>query len=243
MVKVDLKAWEEIIKKPDWYFELVPEFKKLATLHNEDRASYENLKEEIYSFFENKLKTGEIALGRNGEDWDADRKPIDTVVIHHTSNPPGLSEARLSAIELVRLYAPFYFSPYPEDNLKIKGQPIWSNHMRDGKQVFWPYHWSIKEDGFAERLLFDNEIGWQAGTWEVNCRSVGICFDGDYEDGQPSEKMLQTAAKLINDNYPGAVVIGHNEVNLKTTCPSKLFLDGWKKDLISLLDSSSNIVN
>lgn len=235
MIKVDFDKWDSVIKKPDWYFELVPEFQKLIALHDEDRQTYESLKEEIYSFFEHALIADDISLGQGGENWDKERKSIDTVVIHHTSNLPGLSETRLSAIELVRLYAPFYFSPYPEENLKIKGKPIWSNHLRNGKQVFWPYHWSVKEDGSCERLLLDEEIGWHAGNWDVNCRSVGLCFDGDFEVTRPSDLMLQAAAKLINENYPGANVIGHSEVNTKTTCPSTLFLNGWKKDLLALI--------
>ena len=239
MAEVNFEKWIEIIKKPDWYFELVPEFKKLVSLHDKDKPAYEKLKEEIYDFFEEHLLKGDIALGESGEDWDVERKPIDTVVIHHTSNLSGLKESRLSAIELVRIYAPFYFSPYPEENLKIKGQPIWSNHLRDGKQVFWPYHWCIKEDGTAERLLRDNEIGWQAGNWEVNCKSVGICFDGDYEESRPSDLMLSAVAKLIKDNYHDAKMIGHSEVNPQTTCPSRLFLSskdrkGWKEDLLSM---------
>lgn len=240
-MEINFKRWEEILKKPDWYFELVPEFKKLASLRNENKATYEKLKEETYSFFEEKLTGGQIALAETGKDWDKERKPIDTVVIHHTSNNPGLKEIRLSAIELIRLYAPYYFNPYLEADKHIQGQPIWSNHLRNGKQVFWPYHWSIKFNGSVERLLNDNEIGWHAGNWDVNCRSVGICFDGDYEESKPSEIMLGSAAKLIKEQYKNTDVVGHNEINLKTSCPSKLFLDGWKYDLISLLDSSSNI--
>lgn len=240
MVDVDFKKWEESIKKPDWYFELVPEFKKLAKLYDENREAYEKLKEQVYDFFEEKLKSNEIALGTEGENWDIERKEIDTVVLHHTSNPSGLKETRLSAIELVRLYAPFYFAPYPKENLKVKGQTIWSNHLRNGKQVFWPYHWSIKKDGSVERLLEDSEIGWQAGVWEVNCRSVGICLDGDFENNRPSDLMLRAVAKIIKENYPNTKIVGHNEINLKTTCPSKLFLStddkkGWKEDLLGML--------
>jgi hypothetical protein len=91
--------------------------------------------------------------------------------------------------------------------------------------------------------LEDGEIGWQAGNWNINCRSVAICFDGDYENGRPSDIELQAAARLIARHYPGIPkerLFGHREVNLKTTCPSNLFLSegekrGWKEDLLDLI--------
>jgi len=104
-------------------------------------------------------------------------------------------------------------------------------------------HWFVRHDGTAERLLNDNEIGWQAGNWNINCRSVAICFDGDYENTRPSDIELSAAANIIKDHYPQIArerILGHREVNQKTTCPSNLFLSdtthrGWKDDLLALL--------
>jgi N-acetyl-anhydromuramyl-L-alanine amidase AmpD len=109
--------------------------------------------------------------------------------------------------------------------------------------VFWPYHWFVREDGRVERLLKDHEIGWQAGDWDINCRSVAICFDGDYENSRPSDIELHAAAKIIKENYSQVSrerIFGHREVNPKTTCPSNLFLSedgkrGWKEDLLSFV--------
>jgi hypothetical protein len=242
-MNINFEYWEELIKKPTWYLELVPEFKKWQSLHDKDEDLYEKTKEEVYDFFEKHLIKYDIALAENGEDFDKDRKEIDTAIIHHTSNPSGMTKNRLSAIELVRLYAPYYFKPYTKGEDSLRGQPIWSNHLRNGKLVFWPYHWLIREDGSSERLLLDNEIGWHAGNWDVNTRSVGICLDGDYENGRPSDLMLNSLAKLIKENYPKILkekVLGHSEVNEKTVCPSKIFLStegkkGWKEDLLKLL--------
>lgn len=242
-MKIETHYWEDIIKKPTWYLDLVPEFKKIFLLKDENKETYEKAKEEIYDFFERHLVAYDIALGSSGGNWDAERKLIDTVVIHHTSNLPGMTKERLSAIELVRLYAPYYFEPYAKGEESLQGQPIWSNHLREGLQVFWPYHWMIIEDGTAERLLLDNEIGWHAGNWDINCRSIGVCFDGDFEEGQPPEVMLKGFARLIRENYPHITkenIVGHSEVNSKTVCPSKLFLStdgqkGWKEELLKLL--------
>jgi hypothetical protein len=248
--KFDAVEWKEKIKDPLWYMAVPALFKRMSTLHDADRQAYETEKVAIYDFFEKELVAGNIALGNagsagsagTGKDLDAERKPIDTIVIHHTSNPPGMTKERLSGIEVVRLYAPQFAGKGPtyDANNEIKGEPIYSGHFRDGIQVFWPYHWMVRTDGTCERLLLDNEIGWQAGNWDVNCRSVAIVFDNDYEDGEPSERELAAAASLIREHYPQVSkenIFGHCEINKKTTCPSKFFLsagNGWKKKLLCM---------
>lgn len=37
-------------------------------------------------------------LATSGANQDAERKPIDTIVIHHTANAPGMTRERLSAM-------------------------------------------------------------------------------------------------------------------------------------------------
>jgi|GEM_PF-2098109 len=51
--------------------------------------------------------------------------------------------------------------------------------------VFCAYHWLVYMDGTMERLLQDNEVGWHAGKWDVNCKSVAICLDDDFENLAP----------------------------------------------------------
>ncbi|MDR3557910.1 MAG: peptidoglycan recognition family protein [Candidatus Pacebacteria bacterium] len=237
--------WQKKIAEPHWYFEAPKMIKQLRALHDSARDKYEIEKERIYDFFERELAAGKIALGSAGQDFDKERKPIDTIIIHHTSMEPGLTPERLSGIELLRLYAPQYAGNGPtyDAHKNILNKPIYSGHFRDGMQVFWPYHWIILTDGTVERLLNDDEIGWQAGKWEVNKRSVGIVFDNDYEDSKPSQAELEAVAKLIKEKYSQVAkdrIIGHCEVNLKTACPSKIFFSkdshkGWKDDLIGLI--------
>ena len=232
-----------MLSRPTWYLTVIPEVQAFLDGIREETASTRTAcKQALYDFFELHLSAGDFALGRGTGEADAQRMPIDTVVIHHTSNPPGLSAARLSAIELMRLYGPYFANP-PEDEKQLKGTLISSGHERGGKQVFWPYHWIIRNDGHAERLLFDSEIGWHAGNWDINCRSIAIALDDDYESSKPSDLVLRAAATLIVNRYgqaPITRVFGHREVNGKTICPSELFLNapsgkGWKDDLIATL--------
>jgi len=172
----------------------------------------QEFKTKLYDFFERQLDEGNIRLGRESGRFDMGRRKIDTVIIHHTSNPPGLSPSRLSAIELIRLYAPHFANATAAEDNYLKGQAIFSGHVRNGKQVFWPYHWIIRNDGRAERLLRDSEIGWHAGDWDVNCRSIAIVLDNDYEHGRPGDRKLGAIARIIATHYtnvPLRRILGH----------------------------------
>ncbi len=231
----DFNRWEEIIHDPLWYKTIVPEFSGILALRNKSRKAYKEARDLAYSFFESHLLNGTIALGKTGTKWDAERKPIDTAVIHHTSNPPGITPLQISAIELIRLYATQYAK-------KEVAEPIYSAHFRDDIQVFYPYHWLVRRNGQTEQLLLDHEIGWHAGDWDVNCRSIAICLDDDLENRRPTGKQLAAVARLISqyESISKEGVLGHCEVNSKTTCPSKRFLSreekpGWKEDLLAML--------
>jgi hypothetical protein len=235
---LDEQRWGKAIKYDDWYLRLSDDYKKLTNQAEESNKEVSlEIKEELYQFFEDNLAKKEIVLGRDGPNWDSERKPVDTIVIHHTKNKPGITWQRLSAMHLIRLYATYYSNP--EENEKyIKGQPIFSHHFRDGEQVFYAYHWLVRANGEVERLLQDDETGWQAGNWEVNCRSIAICFDDDLENTSPSSEAIKAAAKIIKENYnqiEKSRIFGHQEINQKTACPGSLFLDGWKQELLNLI--------
>ncbi|MDD5738887.1 MAG: peptidoglycan recognition family protein [Candidatus Pacebacteria bacterium] len=175
--------------------------------------------------------------------WDAQVLPIDTIVVHHSALDPNATWVRISNLQKETLYRPRYESSDPEPYLK--GQEPHSGHFRpvggEWREVFYAYHWLVRPNGKCERLLQDCEVGWQAGNWDVNCRSIAICFAGDFTDGQPTDEALDACATLIAGymkNFPAIKienVIGHREVNPKTICPGNGFLgpDGWKQTLIN----------
>lgn len=230
------KEWEAKIKEPFWYDAIPPFLEEVAVLRLNDFEESLKLKNSVYNFFEEKLKEDKVALGTTGKKWNQERKPIDTIVIHHTKSSERLSKERLSTIELIRLYAPTYAK-------RGKKEPIYSDHNREGKQVFYPYHWIIRSNGESERLLLDHEIGWHAGNWDINCRSVAICIDDNHENSVPDETNLRSIARLIREQYPLVSkdrIFGHREINLNTTCPSNYFLNttekrGWKNVLLDMI--------
>lgn len=186
--------------------------------------------------FEQLLTEGAVNLGSEGPDWDGERKPVDTVVIHHTGSGEPMRLSRLNAMHLLRLYVPKYQNP-GEDAGEIGGKPIYSGHFDvDGNPVFYGYHWLVRQDGTFEHLISDEAIGWHAGNWEVNKRSVAVCFDDDLENSSPTDRALTSASELIADTYPEVEqmrIIGHNAV-VQTICPGGQF-GTWSKELRDLV--------
>lgn len=222
--KIDLEKWRGYIDQPDWYLKIWPNYKHID-------------KHQAYDFFEQHLVAGDLCLAESGTNWDAERKPVDTIVIHHTANPSGMPQERLSAMQLFRLYIPRYANP-PDSDTQTKGQPIWSGHFKNGKQVFYSYHWFVRKDGSVERLLNDNEIGWHAGNWDINTRSIAICLDGDYRKKDPPQETIKAVANIIKNHYSNIEtnsIHGHRDFNKKTDCPGGNFSNGWKKDILKLL--------
>ncbi len=226
----DETKWRKVVAgRYDWYRVLYPEFDAiLAKYECADLNTRKEARNAVYGFFEPLLGVGKVLLGAVGKDWDAERKLVDTVVIHHTKGESGITWQRLDAMHLLRLYAKSYLSPTTEK--EIEGLPVWSNHFRnengEKRMVFYAYHWLVHADGTAERLLNDNEIGWQAGDWDINCRSVGVCLDGDFEHSAPPDAMIEGARKIIDEHYAhvaGKRIIPHRQVNQKTTCPGEWF--------------------
>lgn len=237
---IDEAYWREALSKPDWYLLLKDDFERLEKLAEKETnyAKRKQIKGQAYSLVEEAVRDGRLPMAEAGEDLDAERKPIDTVVVHHTKNKPGMTLERLNAIQLLRIYGRYFADPTDPKEKHLKGQPIWSGHFFNSKQVFWGYHWLVREGGTSECILDDSYIGWHSGNWDVNTRSAGICIDDDLSDKQPSEAVIQAVAGIIKRHYPNvnpSKVLGHCEVNNKTECPGRLFLESWKQKLITTL--------
>lgn len=227
--------WREQLQHPDWYIKLENYLKEKIFPVTSDK-SIKRQRQLFYETVEAMLVEGKIPLADEGPNFDADRNPIDTILIHHTSEDPDIRLSKLSAIGLVRQYGKDYLK---NDVLgyNVKGSPIWSNHFKDGKMVFFAYHWLVRPDGKTERLLEDKYIGWQSGNWDINTRSVAIALSGDYSDEHPSKEQLEGIGNIIKDNYSrvsSTRILGHREVNPKTICPGNKFLSeqGWKDQII-----------
>jgi len=221
----------ETFQKQDWNIKLHDLLAEFFYSYNGQKMPKEWLKkrEEILKMVEELLRANLICVGSSGKNHDADRKPIDTAVIHHTSTKPSAKLSQIDALGLIRLYGRSYGK---KENSEY-GKPIWSNHVLNGRQTFIPYHYIIMRDGTFERCLNDEMIGWHAGNWEINCRSIAICFMDDLENSKPTEPAMKTAINLIQKyRIQSDKIFGHREINERTSCPGKKFYD-WKYELIN----------
>lgn len=242
----DESKWRAAIAKPDWYGALYPEIKSLRRQwENSNEPNSTTIKSEVRKFFEAALLDNSLALAETGPNLDAERKPIDTIVIHHTSAEPGYRLSYMNAVQMLNVYVPYFNNPsesIPGEG-RLKGSPLWSNHVRNGRTVFYLYHWLMRMDGKFERLLEDNELGWHAANWDINCRSVGICLDSNYERQDPSDDILQKLGSFIAEHYPKTLttrIFGHREVSQHpTTCPGASFMGGWKLQLLEFVRAAS----
>lgn len=239
----------EIVLEPNWYDRMgrlrgsmllgAVAAGNLVVVAKSQGSAPDRAKLLMLRVFEQLLAEDAVMLGEAGPNWDAERHPIDTVVIHHTGSAAPMPLSRLNAMHLLRLYVPKYQHPGPDAGL-IGGTPIYSGHSDvEGNQVFYGYHWLVRRDGKTERLLPDEAIGWHAGNWDANTRSIAICFDDDLEHGQPAPDAMDAAAELIATGYPqvpSAQIIGHNAIT-QTVCPGGEF-NVWGAELRALVEAS-----
>lgn len=225
--------YKESFSDTQWYLILQDKLKEIFYDYTGDKENktkkWLGYREEFKLMVADLLKDNKIALGSSGKNWDEERLPIDTIVIHHSSSPTDEPIEIIDALGLIRLYTPKYINKDKEEF----GKPVWSGHFYKGHQTFIGYHYIVKSDGTYEHILKDNEIGLHSGNWNYNCRSVAICFLDDLKEKKPSEAAINTAKEIIG-KYPNCKILGHREIKPATVCPGNLFLgeNGWKKQLL-----------
>lgn len=229
-----LEFFRQELYHPDWYVRLSDYLAQtiFPVIHDNPRIKAE--RHLFYELVEEMLIEDQIPLAENGPDMDAERSEIDTVIVHHTEEESEIRLSKLSAIGFVRQYGKAYLEDDVWGKKGLRGKPIWSGHFRNGKMVFFAYHWLIRPDGKQERLLEDKEIGHQGH--DLNPRSVGVALSGNYEHSTPPPMQIAATGEVIKSHYNFVDVkrvFGHLETNPERTCPGDKFLDGWKNTLLS----------
>jgi N-acetyl-anhydromuramyl-L-alanine amidase AmpD len=124
----------------------------------------------------------------------------NSIVLHHTADSSG---------------APQY-------------NKVWAYH-NNGAGGRWPkgagisYHFMIERDGSVLSGRPEDSIGWHAGTYYWNLRSIGICLAGDFTKESPTKEQLVSLAKLLTEvqnrwGIPDDRIFLHREVR-NTSCP------------------------
>ncbi len=222
---------------PLWYAN--PKIIELTNLWDKQKLTKQERSDK--NNFKKTLKTSKFVYAETGYNWDQWRKPIDCLVIHHTSSAPTISLRELNIVGL-RLYMQQFLKD--ED---VIGKPLYSGHYWFGKpktkenMTFVSYHYLVRPSGKIIQLVDDSDYLWHAGNLGVNQKSIGIALAGKFTDSEPTPEALKSVAKIINDHgFSKDKVFGHNEVIKKeilgeTECPGSLFVSKWKPKLLELL--------
>jgi len=95
------------------------------------------------------------------------------------------------------------------------------------------YHYYIRRDG---SVYAGREENWNGGHTEgYNSRSLGVCFEGNFETEQMSAAQLAAGRELLamlQEKYPAALIVRHGDLN-KTACPGKNFPFGAMTENLS----------
>lgn len=86
------------------------------------------------------------------------------------------------------------------------------------------YHYFIAKDGEIYEGRPHNTIG--AHAYGVNSKSVGICFEGDFNKEELTdnqEKAAITLITLLSFAYPDAKLCRHCDFTAKKNCPGNSF--------------------
>lgn len=122
-------------------------------------------------------------------------------------------------------------------------QSIHNLHLNKG-WVGIGYHFYVKKDGSIYRGRPVDTVG--AHTTNYNSASIGICFEGNFENETMSAPQLEAAQELIfylKNLYSGVEVKRHKDCN-NTSCPGKNFPSDAiiQKEIIMTIDKAKEIV-
>lgn len=111
------------------------------------------------------------------------------------------------------------------------------------------YHFFIDKEGNVYRGREEDKVG--AHAEGSNSDSIGICFEGKYEEEEMPEKQVKAGQELIEylkNKYPSIDIIEkHSDVN-STSCPGKNFkfdeiVNGESNEEESNIEESNSLIS
>lgn len=128
------------------------------------------------------------------------RPYTDQIVVHHSVTPPD--KDNLWTIQLIR-----------ETHKKNGLSP-------DGRMA---YHWLVFANGATHEGRPIDTVGYHAGNWDVNTRSVAICCIGNFQNDHLTGQQEKTLGRLLREikakyNVPRQNIRLHREIK-PTACP------------------------
>lgn len=107
-----------------------------------------------------------------------------------------------------------------------QAQRIISSHLRNPKiRQAAAYHYLVERSGLKVQLHDENFIGYHAGNYKWNPRSIAVCIAGDLTRRPMTPEQEKSFAELMFDiqtrwGIPDSNILLHREVRLMpTACP------------------------
>ncbi|MFZ5392250.1 MAG: N-acetylmuramoyl-L-alanine amidase [Patescibacteria group bacterium] len=125
---------------------------------------------------------------------------IDTIVLHHSVTNEYDKNIWAVSVEEHDYVPGFYI-----DNKEYKGN----------------YHYLIYYDGEIKNPIPIDRYTYHCGVYNLNLKSIAICFIGDFSHHQPTPTALLAAKQTISNlqtKFSINNIYGHKEVSA-TTCP------------------------
>ena len=195
----------------------------------------------------NTVKQGYNDDDRKGKYEGASSHAVDSIVVHHTTTDT-LTIWELEAFSLLRLYLPLFMDkdgvglPFIKFLIQmhpqLQDQPLApaSGHfmirrneegVEERVHTFVGYHYMIYPDGTVVELLDQDYVGFHAGNYPVNIRSIGIALVGDFSHTEPTpaaQAALKELVTTLNQQLGVQYIDGHSKVRKSgpTVCPG-----GW----------------
>ena len=129
---------------------------------------------------------------------------IDSIVIHHSVTDKNNKD----------IWA-----------VSVEGHDYVPGLYIDGKEYKGNYHYLVYWDGEVKNPIPIDRYSYHCGVYDINLRSVAICFVGDYSNNIPSISALASAKGLINylrNNFIVTNIWGHKEL-YATVCPGNWY--------------------
>jgi hypothetical protein len=185
----------------------------------------------------NTVKQGYNDDDRKGKYEGATAYAVDSIVVHHTTTADSLTIWELEVVSLLRLYLPHFMDGMKASFIKfliqthpqLQDQPLApaSGHfmirrneegVEERVHTFVGYHYLIYPDGTVLQLLDLDYMGFHAGNYRVNARSIGIALVGDFSHTEPTpaaQAALKELVTTLNQQRGIQYMDGHSKVRKK----------------------------
>jgi len=170
---------------------------------------------------------------------------ITEIVIHHSGSFPydNSPEANAKAVESYRNYHKYsvhpgvysdkstwawYFDPYLSKYVQMPAQEGYPDGVSGPNGYNYndiDYHFLVGTDGLIYTGRRIDTVGWHASNWEVNVRSIGVCFIGNFDSTVPNSSQYWAGVDLVSklmEKYKIYNISRHSDYSAKS-CPGYSF--------------------